>query len=100
MTSPNYVTRIRLEAKEQVADWHLPREMLVAVCTYLLTDLPAQPDRHLYEPIARPNLWAYHLILGEAPNRHFFTFTVERQDYIGQLHVLSGQVILETPPDE
>lgn len=56
MSSPSYVARIRREVKAQIADWGLPRETLIAVYVRLLTELPSNPDRYLYERITPPNL--------------------------------------------
>jgi hypothetical protein len=100
VSSQSYTARISRKVKDQIAGWRLPREVLISVYAHLLTELPAHPDRHLHEPITRPNLWAYHFTLGEAPARRFFTFAVERRDYVGELHVLSGQMVLETPSGE
>ncbi len=100
MNSPSYAARIRHKAKNQIAGWRLPREMMISVYAHLLTELPAHPDRYLYEAITRPNLWAFHFTLGKSPVRRFFTFAIERRDYVGELHVLDGQMVLESPSDE
>lgn len=98
MSSPNYVARIRPEVQAQIAGWGLPREELIAVYLRLLTELPSNPDRHLYEQITPPNLWAYHFTLGQAPSRRFFVFAVERHDYDGKLHIIKGRMDRERPP--
>lgn len=95
MSSPSYVARVRSDVKAAIAGWQLPREMLIGVYTRLLTELPAAPDRHLYDPIQPPNLWAFRFTLGTAPSRHIFSFAVERRDYAGELHVVEARLTVE-----
>lgn len=95
MTSPRYVAKVSRKVKAQIATWRLPREQLISVYTHLVTELPAAPDRHLFEPISRPNLWMYRVILGQPPQRWVFSFAVERRDYVGELHVLKAHRAIE-----
>lgn len=95
MSSPSYVVRVHSDVKATIAGWQLPRETLIGVYTRLLSELPAAPDRHLYDPIAPPNLWAFHFTLGNAPLRRLFSFAVERRDYAGELHVLEARHTIE-----
>ena len=100
MSSPNYVVRVRNDVKATIASWQLPREMLVGVYTRLLTELPSDPDRHLYDAIAPPNLWAFRFILGAAPLRRLLSFGVERRDYAGELHIIEARLTTLGPSDE
>ncbi len=95
MSSPSYVARVRSDVKQTIAGWGLSREMLSGVYTRLLTELPANPDRHLHDPIARPNLWAFRFALGGAPSRRVFSFAVERRDYTGELHIIEARLTTE-----
>jgi len=63
--------------------------------TRLLFDLSSNPDRLLYQPIQRPNVWAYRFSLGNAPARRYFSFAVERHDYSGELQILKGTLTFE-----
>ncbi len=69
--------------------------MLIGVYTRLLSELPAAPDRHLYDPIQPPNLWAYRFVLGTTPSRYLFSFAVERRDYAGELHIVEARLTVE-----
>jgi len=97
VSSPSYVVRIRSDVKATIAGWQLPREMLVSIYTHLLTELPSTPDRHLYDSIQPPNLWAFRFTLGAAPLRYVFSFAVERRDYAGELHIVEARLSIEGP---
>lgn len=97
MSSPSYKSRLDPELKAKMFGWLLSREERVGVWTRLLVELPADPDRHLTEPVRRPNVWAYTFALPGPPRRHFI-FSVERRDYSGELIVQSGR--LSDEPEE
>lgn len=78
--------------------WNLTRTERVLMWTRLLMDLAENPDGLLFEAIQRPILWVYRFQLGNAPHRRFFSFAVERRDYVGELHVLDGAFTNEGDP--
>lgn len=86
----NYTLRIPPEIKASIAQWGLPRPLLVQVYARLRDELAADPSQHLGGPVVPLAARSYRLVLldSQLPYRHSFFFAVEIDEQQRELAIV------------